>query len=346
MEPQEFLQAVYDSFREHARWPPARELQVTLRRHGTIRRIAIAVGEDDLCCESGADGVCFLRLRGLQKCSGAEDDIDAFVGAIRHSAQHYIEHGPTAITSAELASALSLDRPAVKRLSNILYRNGGIWSGAGWSQDYEEFQLTPKEDAVFYEDIEDWEQYFTIADKLAADRIATSTLSARRRVRAPMDSISMQRPRPPDDDEELRIRINLVDSGLQRVFDRDVSELNATIQANAWKASAILAGSCLEAILLDLWKRHDDEARYRWKQRWPEEVRVVELARAAVKKGLLAAHHEGLANTIRRARNLIHPALAAKEPGEPSRELAAALVAFLRLIARDLADQDAVNTPN
>ena len=196
-------------------------------------------------------------------------------------------------------------------------------------------------DAVFYEDVEDLEQYFSTADKLAADRIATSSLSALRRVRGPMDGVSTQRPWLGENDEEFGIPLNLVDSDLQGVFDRDVSELNATIEANAWKASAILAGSCLEAILLDLWKRHDGEATNRWKRRWPDKVSAAELAEAAVTKGLLSADHEGLAKTIRRARNLVHPALAAREPGEPSRELADALVAFLRLIARDLADRAA-----
>src|SRR5215471_17565655 len=107
MDKDEFLQLVYDRFRADNTWPLVRALQVTLRPLN-VKLLAAEVGTDFVACEEGPDGVCFLRLKGLERCPKAIDDVELFLATSRLSAHHYIKHGTTPITSYIIPDALQL----------------------------------------------------------------------------------------------------------------------------------------------------------------------------------------------------------------------------------------------
>ena len=108
------------------------------------------------------------------------------------------------------------------------------------------------------------------------------------------------------------------------------------VRAEAWKSAAIVAGACLEALLFDLWFRHESIAIEVWKERWPRRVTLNELAAKAADHRLISRTHRGLADAMRLARNLVHPLETASE-GEVSPQLVQVLLGALNLLNRELA---------
>jgi hypothetical protein len=91
-----------------------------------------------------------------------------------------------------------------------------------------------------------------------------------------------------------------------------------------------MAGMCLETLLLDLCEQ-SERARRRFIKKSPREIRGIDLLKAAQDFQLIEPDYYGLADAIRRWRNIIHPA-ASRESPEPTKELAEALVSSLNLI--------------
>ncbi len=69
----------------------------------------------------------------------------------------------------------------------------------------------------------------------------------------------------------------MVDKELSRMVARDLGELDSAIGAANIKSAVILAGSIVEAVLLDVLARNEHEARLRMRKRWPNNVSAKEL---------------------------------------------------------------------
>lgn len=330
MQKDELLQMVYDHFRGGGQWPLVRDLQVRLRKLGNVRKLAAEIGVKFVVFEEFDEGRCFLTLDGLARCKGGSDDLDLLFAVLRYAAEQFIAKGPTPVTSEVLAVEFGLDSLAVRRLGPLLYRLGGaLFSGGSWPPDGSRFECVPRVNIVFYESVHSLADYW---ETLARVEVGEREAAMIRQQPNP----GLNQPDPTSIPAELP-SIALRSQPLDAVLQRDLAELSVALSASAWKASVILAGSCLEAILLDLWYQHEDKARERWKGRWPQSVRAAELAEAAAADELITAHHKDLVSTIRRARNAVHPGEAAREEYPPSQELAEALVAILRLLAAEVA---------
>jgi hypothetical protein len=311
-----------------------------LRNLGSVRRIASEIGRENVICEDRPDGLCFLHLEGIALCKGSDEDIENFLAAVRLSAKRYISNGPGPITGQEIGHELNLSPLASKRLAQILYRGSGFWSSGGWSSDSSEYHFNPSEEVVFYEHVATLNDYFEARNRVRSEALEASKQLWSREGLVAEPLTSEYAEVETTTLRHLGIRVALSDPTLQRIAERDLAELTQVLAIQAWKSAAILAGSCLEAILLDLWYRQEDTAKARWRDRWPHDVRAFELAEAAAEAGIISRNHKDLASTIRRARNLIHPAVEAREKQQPSRELTEALVAFLRLLVSELFPKD------
>lgn len=328
---EQLLQDVYDRFRASGEWPLVRDLQVAHKALGNIRYMAATIGVDRMVCEEGQDGRCFLRLGEVNQRAHSHDDISAYLATLRFIAAAFEAHGPSPVTSEQLASALALEPLALKRLSRLLCRDSGPWSGGSWDTQGVTFSVTPVEEALFYDSVHTFPQYQAARNQYIEQSVATSRLINAGLYRGLSASAPVAKapPSPPP----------LADPALRNLLERDMAELEAVLRVHAWKAAVILAGSCLEAILLDIWKRRESEAMQRFGKEWPNRVDAFQLAEAALAAGYISKDHASVASLIRRWRNMIHP-VAAIAAAEFSEELAHALAAILRWILADLSRQD------
>lgn len=334
----EFLCAVYDHFRVNGNWPRAGELQVQLRHAGHVQRIAAEAGRDNVIYENANDGECYLTLKGIAQCRGSGEDIKNFIATLRLFASHYVAYGHEELTSHTIQEKLGLPELEMRRLYEIVRRESGLWSGAGQSHDFSEFHFKLRDEVVFFETIDDLEEYWRVRDDIAAQKAAANRLTS-----DPFPTgdstvaIAVE-----DKDPVSRISgrlVKLFDPKLDELLQRDLRELEKVLSVKAWKAVAILAGSCVEALLLDIWKRREGEAKKHFASKWPNAVNAFELATVAVKEGYLTQDHGDFAGVLRRWRNLVHPAAAIRQ-AQPRQEIAEALVAFLKLLIVDVAGDE------
>ncbi len=174
MDPDAFLQFVYDRFRAANAWPSVRELLIALRPLN-VRLLAAEIGTDLVVCEQQADGVCFVRLAGLARCQKATDDIYMVLAAHRFIAAQYIKHGAAPVTSDAIAEALRLSPDALRRLGLILFREQLPASGGSWQPDGSKFSVNPSEESVLYDDVTTLEDLFEKRRKAADEAIAVAT---------------------------------------------------------------------------------------------------------------------------------------------------------------------------
>jgi hypothetical protein len=108
-------------------------------------------------------------------------------------------------------------------------------------------------------------------------------------------------------------------------LESDYNELNECIKVNAWKAMHVLAGSIIEALLIDSLVTYDNKKA-------SLDILKMDLGQAIVecrKKGILTEKTEQLSRVIKSYRNLIHPGRKVRlseEVDEDSAKVAKALV--------------------
>jgi hypothetical protein len=88
---------------------------------------------------------------------------------------------------------------------------------------------------------------------------------------------------------------------LRQCLESDYRELCACLRAEAWKAVHVLAGSIVEAVLIDAL------AGAGVAQPNLDSIELAQLIALAIKKGILADEASDLSTVIRKYRNLIHP---------------------------------------
>lgn len=88
---------------------------------------------------------------------------------------------------------------------------------------------------------------------------------------------------------------------LRQCLESDYQELRACVQAEAWKAVHVLAGSIVEAVLIDgLGDSAVDQSKL-------DSMELAPLIALAKERGILSDEAVDLSTVVRRYRNLIHP---------------------------------------
>jgi hypothetical protein len=93
----------------------------------------------------------------------------------------------------------------------------------------------------------------------------------------------------------------LASQDLRRSLESDYRELRSCLSVEAWKAVHVLAGSIVEAILIDILATETADSDRLFKQSFDE------LITDCSKRGLLPEEFQELSIVIRKYRNLIHP---------------------------------------
>jgi hypothetical protein len=309
-------------------------------KEGNPERIAVETGLDRVVWPSGAiDSRCYLRLRGIAECRGAEDDIARFLETMRYVAARVEDSETTevTITTDDLMRDLGYSLEQAKLVTHLLDHDGRIWSSSLGSSDGSSRSFTMRgDDGLYFQDVSTLDDLFGAYKAMDEEKSAIASMRNVYGVRTtPQPSI-----RPPSIhgiDVSLTSRVQ--DVRLRALLEADLTELNSSLESGNWKCVSILAGSCSEAILLDLWMRDETLAIKEFGKAWPNNVTLAELVSKTTNRGLLSPDAADFLTVIKRWRNQIHPARAIEESA-PRRESAVALNALLGLILADLGSDD------
>src|SRR6266568_5292644 len=121
--------------------------------------------------------------------------------------------------------------------------------------------------------------------------------------------------------------------------ESDARELEQCVSAGAWKAAHVLAGSIVEAILVDYL------AALKYKKQDPLKMSLVDAVAACQELKVLSDKTVGLSHAIRSYRNLIHPGRVVRlneKVDEHGAKIAAELV---KVIADEVSEQGC-NSPH
>jgi hypothetical protein len=98
----------------------------------------------------------------------------------------------------------------------------------------------------------------------------------------------------------------ITDDQFRASLESDYNELNLCLEAGAWKAACVLAGSIIEAVLVDYLLAR------RYQKKDPLKMELGEMITACQQEGILSDKTVGLTSAIRLYRNLIHPGRAVR----------------------------------
>jgi len=112
----------------------------------------------------------------------------------------------------------------------------------------------------------------------------------------------------------------------RRDLENDYKEINSCVEIKTWKAACVLAGSIIEAVLIDFLKATDYKDKDILKRSLGQILDICEKERYLSEKTI------GLSNAIRNYRNLIHPGRRERlqeEIGEDEAKIAQALIGII-----------------
>lgn len=324
-QPPALVAAIWRRFDETGDWPTVQRVQSDLPEHD-VRLAAREVGRDLVECGWGSGDRCKLKLRGIALCPEAEQLVTDFIRAVRLLAARYIEDQMFVVQGSMVAAALELDEASHARLARVMWSNLSGMSMRGDIADLSyEVVLTPS--VVAFRSITDLEGYFA-----EAARAYEEEAEAARREHAPL--LAPRAEPVVVDPGPLESPPQLSDPELSSMLHEDLEELLRLRSARAWKATALLAGSCIEAALLDLWMARPTEAKEALGPKWRQSS-AFKMAQAALERGWVDADHAPLLEFIRHWRNTVHPALAVQKQ-QPNRQLAEMLIALLAYLLEAL----------
>ncbi|MFD0576124.1 hypothetical protein [Dactylosporangium darangshiense] len=141
------MQAVYDWFREHDRWPLFQDIDRALRTpRGADPLQIIREIEPELLRTSASRGMwvdaehrIWLTVVGVAECAGSDVDVATFLRALRWMALYEAKTAPppgqmtVLVSRANLTKALRLNRRAAARLFHLL--DGEQWGSRSRSGD-------------------------------------------------------------------------------------------------------------------------------------------------------------------------------------------------------------------
>lgn len=132
----------------------------------------------------------------------------------------------------------------------------------------------------------------------------------------------------------------VADAQLRAIVERDLEELRVTLAAGLSKASAILTGSVIEALLIDTLERNKVIPKtYMTKHKsFPADASLGDLVEIGSGEGLLEEQAVSMVNCLRDFRDLVHPDRERRLKPKVDAATSHALLALLRLVLRDLED--------
>lgn len=128
----------------------------------------------------------------------------------------------------------------------------------------------------------------------------------------------------------------ITDEALRAALRSDYGEMLRCSEVAAWKAVHVLAGSIIEAVLVDYLVGTAEQ-----KKPDPLQMGMAELIAACKKVGILTKKSSDLSGALKEYRNLIHPGRAQRLGEQADKEGAVVAQALVRLIVTEVAKKQA-----
>lgn len=330
-------QTVFEHFMAEGEWPLVKALQRRLHPLGNVRTIAATGRGELLMCESNSDGRCWLTLRGLEHFDQTGREVENYLAVARLAARRYLAgEEDVQIDQTAVVEDLGLSPEEAHRVGLVVRENNnGIWSSAGFNRDGGGFHFLPSDSAWYFHDVHSLEDLDRAREKQEAD---SREQQAGRGLFWDRETLEPAAPQELPVSRVSTERLHLLqDVKIRELVEQDVDELNRAVEIGAWKSVGFLAGSCCEALLLDLLDSRPHEAREAFKgdENWRSTKGLKQLADAARRLGWLAEGSAVLIAALKHWRDLIHPWRAAQH-ARATRETALALVSLLNLLLAQL----------
>ena len=273
-----------------------------------------------------------MTLLGVSLCEGSDDDLNNFIDFLNLAVKKFIEDPEEGkITSEEFNNEYSVSNLELKRVSELVYQDHEIWSGATHNEDGTySFNLTHR--ILKYEDIKNFDDYINIIKDGLSKRFGGKLKQKKQRESEWYEDY--------EDEDEIEPysppNIGFIsDSSIRTLIEKDLEELYYVLEVEAWKSATILAASIAESILLDLFKRNEEIARRTLKGKWPNRVGLYDMVKAASSSGLISEPEHAFFDMIRIYRNQIHPDRACHE-SRPDEFVANALTDLVYKLLSDM----------
>lgn len=331
------LNLVFRYFLENAHWPPSRWVEVEFAETGDLEAVAEELGPTFIRYGEPAieSSTCTLTLRGVAHCPGSEQDLANFVRIIPLFAEAYKNSGR--VKRIDVVHDFSLGELEGRRLFELVHTDGtlthgGLGSDNGWDE------FGGSREAFKLRKVSSIEEYLERKALLyPPQKFEWYGLP-----RVPESPTEIDLPVPDTastaagDLNPLEVDTSLIaDPELRAIVDSDLSELRICYQNGAWKSVGLLAGSCCEAMLIDLLARNPSAIPTKHAAQWKSKLGLREFARIATDAGLISPEGHELIHTVKRWRDLVHP-WRATSSRQPSRAIARTMLAFLELLTHDL----------
>lgn len=131
------------------------------------------------------------------------------------------------------------------------------------------------------------------------------------------------------------VPLSFVSERYRKVLESDLSELERTVTARAWKASLILIGGITECVLLNVLSRREDVTASVLKKDLSRAA-LMDLIEAATRLTLLPPRVKPLAEAAKDYRDLTHPSVSAVSPLRPTHAAVKAMIHAFELVATEL----------
>jgi len=119
-------------------------------------------------------------------------------------------------------------------------------------------------------------------------------------------------------------------------LESDYEELSKAIENHLWKSAHVIAGSIIEAVLVDTLIEADYEARTKNN---PLKMDLFQLIEICQKEDFLSLKSAGLSNVIREYRNLIHPGRAERLKEKVDKNTANVVYSLVEMIIGEISEK-------
>ena len=324
---QTLIEHVWAHFQATGDWPTVQQLHSILP-DVNVRLEATRLGTHLIDCDFKSAGACQLEFAAIADFEDSEGPVQNFLGAVRFLARRYSEQEEL-IDGSEIAGALELNELAHRKVMRLLLLPRFAWTLQGnWSELKYQVLLTPS--IASFRAVSSLPEFFDTVQRAKDEESEIAARHQGPRIRPPKAPAAKT-------PSFLASPPSLSDPALDAVLQADLQELRSLWQASAWKATILLAGSCIEAVLLDICKAGPGSREALGKK--PEDASASELAKVAIEQNWVSADHEQLLDFIRRWRNTIHPGRALKKK-QATQPLAEMIVSMLGYLLDELPDRD------
>jgi TRADD-N domain-containing protein len=166
-----FLQTVYDFFRENAKWPTYRQVEIKiLPDHRDFNVIEMARSLAEIQYRSfitnNPTTLAILSIEQIRQCLRSEQDLENLIRTIRYCAEKYgtSSEEKVEVSSDEIRTALQVDELAIRKIA-AMTRATPIFSAMSGDVDDRKWTVLVSGDVIYFRDIQSIDDYFEGLDK-------------------------------------------------------------------------------------------------------------------------------------------------------------------------------------